>query len=803
MRTRMIRARCSLLPPMYLLRYLLFPYLLLRKGSRSLAVAGFALAMASACLVTSTLAFASSLESDSTIAAARLAEANQDYSGALDYYREFLQANPDSTFASQIMTRVSVLQEASRNAGKGADSGSDEALALYLEALNLREARDVDGAREKLQTLLADYPGGYLSDDAVYLQGYIAMMDAYQYDEAHALFRRLKNDYPDSSYIDTALYSEAISLEQLGNTEGATRVFEELRERHTEFSLSIMGVRWPKSTYLSRYWYDRANNRLKLLQERSENAARLVSRSSTGKTEYAEYDAVLDVAAAGRQMRLLLRRSSVMNDTNFDTEGELTLALSNVKYYSGTVEHDPHSWARVMIRGEEIQGIVETAGERIDLEPASMAGSIDYYKPDDGKPQDIEALRLQDYVMHPPPDPDARLNLMLQGIGDSQGAGQADEPMLGAAVSAGVNRLVRMDVYVDSQYNNYYGGDGLLQAMSALNVADGIYRQNFGLALEIGNATVFTDRNSDPMNLGAVTLESTLRKFRDLRLSSSTSSPDIALTYLFSGNDNVDEAIGLAWIGAICRNDGFDVGVTTPSSYADLLVTHELGHSLGALHDTDTNCTNERNLLMWPRISRTTNQAFSGCSVNSVSAGVAKSCVLNTIDLSLNMQPLGDSGFAAVVTNNDSSSTAHNASLVLQTAAVDLNRLPAGCVESAAGELLCELNKLPPGGSTQIEFSLAAAVAADSLLARIDAGGSEYDVVTENNQAQLSLEGSVGAGSQIAANTSIQSDAASAASGSSDSDASGNSGGGGGSADWWLLVSAMLYGFVIRALTRR
>ncbi len=771
-----------------------------RHAKRLLVTAGLAWLLSAVALGMPGLLAAATLDSDPMVASARLAEANRDYSRALDYYRQFLQANPDSTFASQIMTRVSVLQEASRN---GADSGSDDALAIYLEALNLREARDVDGARAQLATLQAEFPGGYLSDDALYLQGYIAMMDAYQYQEAHTLFRRLKNEYPNSSYIDTALYSEAISLEQLGNTEGATRVFEELRERHTEFSLSIMGIRWPKSTYLSRYWYDRANNRLKLLQERDENAARLLSRSSTDKPEYAEYDAVLDVYASGRQMRLLLRKSRVMSDTSFDSEGEMTLALSNAKYYSGSVEHDSDSWARVMIRGEEIQGIVETDGERIDLEPASMAGTIDYYKPDDGKPQDIEALRLQDYVMHPPPDPNAAWDSVLRGVGGSKGSDHSGEPTLGAAVAGGVNRLVRMDVYVDSQYNNYYGGDGLLQAMSALNVADGIYRQNFGLALEIGNATVFTDRNSDPMNLGAVTLESTLRKFRDLRLASSTSSPDIALTYLFSGNDNIDEAIGLAWIGAICRNDGFDVGVTTPSSYADLLVTHELGHSLGALHDTDTSCTNERNMLMWPRISQTTNQAFSGCSVNSVSAGVAKSCVLNTIDLSLDVQALGNTGFAAVITNNDASSTAHNASLVLETAAVDLNQLPSGCVEGAAGELLCELNQLPPGSSTQIEFSLAAAAAADSLLARVDAGNG-YDVVMENNQAQLSLDlqnGGVATLQQTAAqNTSIQSDAT-VSTADSDASADTQSSGGGGSADWWILLSAMLSGFVIRALT--
>ena len=165
-------------------------------------------------LAVNTAVSASTLENDPLVASARLAEANGNYPDALDYYKKFLQSNPDSTLSSQVMTRISVLQEAIRH------GDNEEALALFLEALDMRAVRDVEGAGQKLVAVLEDYPGSYLSDDAIYLQGYIAMMDAYQYEKAHALFRRLKNEYPDSSYIDTALYSEAISLEQLGNTKG-------------------------------------------------------------------------------------------------------------------------------------------------------------------------------------------------------------------------------------------------------------------------------------------------------------------------------------------------------------------------------------------------------------------------------------------------------------------------------------------------------------------------------------------------------------------------------------------------------
>ena len=741
---------------------------------------------------------------------ARASEAVGNLPAAIETYQNFLSANPDSTFKNRVMTRMSVLREAERHHAKtAADASADEALKLYLSALDARNVRDIAGAEELLENLLAEHSGSYLHDDALYLKGYIAMMDGYRYSDAEIMFKELRNRFPDSSYIDTAMYSEAICLEQTGNTEAASNVFKMLRERHTEFSLSLFGVYWPKSTYLSRYWFDRADNRLDLIAERADKAARMVgARTISDKDAVnAGYHLRVEVAIEGRRLPLLLSSSSVISDTEFDSEAELTLALSDAKYYSGIVEGDPESWVRVMIRGQEIRGIVETGGERMDLEPASMVGTLEYYKPRDGKPGSIDELMLQDYVMQPPPEPQARnsdgsrdglqIGKYQYPPADTDGA----EPSLGAAVAGGVNRLVRMNVFVDSQYNDYYGGDGLLQAMSALNVADGIYRQNFGLAIEVGNAAVFTDRATDPMNLGPVTLESTLRRFRDYHLQTRSMNDDIGLTYLFSGNDNTDEAIGLAWIGAICRNDGFDVGVTTPSSYADLLVTHEIGHSLGAQHDSDTACSGSRNLLMWPRISKTTTQGFSNCSQNSVTSGIGKSCLLNTIDVSLDIQPLQNGVVRASLTNNDVRSTAHNASLVVEATAVDLNQLPAGCFESSPAELLCKVSSISPGESVEFDFGVGS-FGNSTLVARVEAGGY-YDVTSTNDQARLTLDAATGAvvaqqnslSEDTQANTILVAD-------SSDLDASGNGdavSGGGGAADLWLLVGTVLSGLWLRS----
>ena len=121
--------------------------------------------------------------------------------------------------------------------------------------------------------------------------------------------------------------------------------------------------------------------------------------------------------------------------------------------------------------------------------------------------------------------------------------------------------------------DRYYAGAGLSTALNSLNIADGIYRQ-FGIALTLDEAVTF-DNNNDPMNLGPVTLETILRSFRDYRQDYATLFQDSALTYLFSGNPKTDITLGLAWIDTACRVDGYDVGVTTPTGFGDVLLTHD------------------------------------------------------------------------------------------------------------------------------------------------------------------------------------------------------------------------------------
>jgi len=642
---------------------------------------------------------------DQVLIDAKSAEASGDYLSARVLYHRYLESAPAQVDRRALTLRSSILGEVVRY-------GTDAAVPLLLEALTAREAGDIDTALELLREVSQTHTASALHDDALYLMGYIALMDRVDFDLAHQMLRRVQDEYPTSTYFDTALYSEAIALEQLGNTKGAQMRFVELRDRHTRFSFGLLDQHWPIGTVMSRYWFDRATRRLEILAARADGAALLTGRTIQQRGNILKVSVNVD----GVDLVLLLQPSQTTSGVIIKDSDNVTVAHPETRYYSGRVEGDEQSWARVALTGDSIEGIVMSYQTRYVLTSDSLVGTIEYYQP---KSSTRAALPgLQDYVLHPPKIGDESVRRVVTGGQDKIDSGNA------------VNRVAHMAIVIDSQYNDYYGGQGLTRALSFLNIADGIYREDFGLALQVESAIVFADRALDPMNLGPVTLETTLRRFREYRLAHAADLPEVSLVYLFTGNQNSDQAIGLAWIGAACRLDGFDVGVTTPSLFGDLLLTHELGHSLGAQHDTDTACSSATNRLMWPRISSLTEQEFTHCSVDVVQNGISQSCHSDALDISLDVQLPDTTQIEAIIRNTDLSRSVSDTRLILDRAAVPFVSVPPQCIETGESELECRTGSLGPGESITLGFGLESEQPPSM---------SFIDVYPENNAVQVDL----------------------------------------------------------------
>lgn len=180
-------------------------------------------------------------------------EYSGDYQAARQSYSDYIDGDPVTINKRKAAIKLPVISE-SEIYGDGED------FSMYLTALDQRDAGDLDGASLQLETVYALYPDGYLADDALYLQGYIQLMDEKDYSAALSTMQKLRNEYPDSTYYDTALYSEAMAQQELGQTAIAREILLDLRYRHT--GVDTLGITMPKDNLVSRLWFDRANEAL-------------------------------------------------------------------------------------------------------------------------------------------------------------------------------------------------------------------------------------------------------------------------------------------------------------------------------------------------------------------------------------------------------------------------------------------------------------------------------------------------------------------------------------------------------------
>jgi TolA-binding protein len=181
-------------------------------------------------------------------------ENSGDYLAAKQRYNDYIDGQPVTSNKQRAAIKLPVIQESSVY-GDGKD------FDLYLSAMDLRDSGQFEAANTELAVISSLYGNGYLGDDALYLKGYIQLMDEKNFADALTTMQQLRKQYPDSTYYDTALYSEAIAQQGLGNFPVAMEILFDLRYRHT--GVDALGITLAKDNLVSRLWFDRANTALK------------------------------------------------------------------------------------------------------------------------------------------------------------------------------------------------------------------------------------------------------------------------------------------------------------------------------------------------------------------------------------------------------------------------------------------------------------------------------------------------------------------------------------------------------------
>lgn len=190
---------------------------------------------------------------------ARSLETERHFPAAANAYRQYLKGRTSDMEKTHAMIKAVVLEEGNRQ-------GIDENFELFLESVNQRENGDWAGALQSLDRIIEDSSDSYLTDDALYLRGYILLVDQQDNRAADAQMAELIEQYPSSSYYNTALYSRGIAQKKIGNKTRAAHFFRELQKQHSGLTIEIFDLRWPQDNYISRLWFTRTHEQLVILE---------------------------------------------------------------------------------------------------------------------------------------------------------------------------------------------------------------------------------------------------------------------------------------------------------------------------------------------------------------------------------------------------------------------------------------------------------------------------------------------------------------------------------------------------------
>lgn len=405
-------------------------------------------------------------------------------------------------------------------------------------------------------------------------------------------------------------------------------------------------------------------------------------------------------------------------------------ATTSSRYFQGSVLGDETSWVRLGIDGDRVSGYLKAFGELLELDHSSNASyrhslrkvEIDHPAVSDGA----------DLMLVPPVNPLNAFTAATRSSIESRAAGG----------STGVTRVLRISIVVDSRFDEFSDGHGLDNAINIINAVDGLYQEQFGLAIRLESATLL-DALNDPFRDMNGSVEQVLREFRRYSLDNPALSTDMGLLHLFTGSYDDNNVIGLSWINSLCRKDGYNVSVSTPFAQQMLLAAHEMAHNLGALHDDSDNCEVEYDKVMWPNISGATTGNFSACSKKAIMPKRYASCNLDNIDLGISLSLAQSSlknnsrALKITVSNND---TARNAKAVISITTFPHYTVPTAIPKDCgyfADTLTCNHGDIAANSDETITVELSVPEKSGQIITSELAPAEFVDLSKFNNIASL------------------------------------------------------------------
>ncbi|THH09423.1 hypothetical protein EW145_g2035 [Phellinidium pouzarii] len=212
-------------------------------------------------------------------------------------------------------------------------------------------------------------------------------------------------------------------------------------------------------------------------------------------------------------------------------------------------------------------------------------------------------------------------------------------------------KVVYMGVAADCEYVAAYSStqNATMQILNNWNTASSLYKSTFNISLgilqiNVQDPTCPTSAPDDaPWNVPCsntnVTLNDRLSLFSEWR--GSQGDDGTGLWHLMSGCPTGSE-VGVAWLGTLCQQEVTGspgssvngVAVTTNGRTEWEVVSHEIGHNFGAIHDCQDGCGTSNNSVVCCPMSTSTcnaNDAFIMSPVTSSSQKIFSQCTIGNI----------------------------------------------------------------------------------------------------------------------------------------------------------------------------
>ncbi len=422
------------------------------------------------------------------------------------------------------------------------------------------------------------------------------------------------------------------------------------------------------------------------------------------------------VHAMGREFYLQLEENELFNhQLNIEWKGDAVTPNSTYKFYKGVVKGVAGSWVRLSINDGEIAGTIRTPEEIYIIEPKrnlvktmskSSKKEMVMYRMSEvgtGLPPEfcgMEHDHEEDLVAHAQENGTKEFDEMV----DNMRAMSIDLTIM---ESNGIKEL-RVGVIADYEYFAIHGAGSPSKIQSLYNQIDGIYKEELGIALNLTKITVFNgaaDPYTDTTDSYALLVEA------GNYFSGSVDFNNNGLNQLISGKNFDGSTVGLAYVGTVCYSSK-RYRVSLVQNYesfasAQLIVSaHEMGHNLGATHDSASDGIH----IMWPSASSSIVLSFSERSKGQITPNLTKSCFVATSDIKVDIAANdveGDVELTATVTNKtavDVTGVVLVVDMPSDLAYVADSAVGATCTETL-GQLSCDLGDMLGSAIEVITFS--------------------------------------------------------------------------------------------------